>query len=1154
MRALVRTGLAVLVLLALVCVCLLLDGSRRQLANLALQQLPSGQWHWQGLSTSAMGRWHLDALDVHREGKLWLEMRDLQLDFRPWDLLRGKARVERLRVGLLRWHAQPPRPAAATFNLPLDTLPPIKLRQLQVQHWEFVGFQRAAPRYSLSASGSYRWREDLLTLALDWREAGSTTALAEVRTESRHARHWQIQGTLNEAPGGFLGSLLALPPQQPLNASLDMEISSLAQQYQLHLNPLRMPWQGVPVEARGTVHLSADAKRWDITQVQLLLDGRSQRLRGQVSPSDLWLEMSLDGFPLQWLQPWLPINPGSATGQLHLAWQKNTRAKDKPWPAIRGQGQVISQWRGQAVNAQGTLQLLADRRLQIEQLEGQLGPTEAAVTVKARGLVDFHGSATDLTLELQQLSDTHLRAMALLPLKANAPRWAQNLNQIPFTAPHIRAQLKGPWRKLEVTSQGELQGRWLDRPLSLVWNGQGTQQQAQFERLQARWGEAAVDLRGLLDWRGSKNRFSSEFSALDNSLWQALGVPLPAAWQASAQGKAEVSGALVAPRVQADLQIHGEYAGRTRNLPYTLHTQGDWQWRWPADSALQALQRADIAQLNLQLDNKPLLNLHGQLQPNNYNLQLQTAELPLALLPEWGLKTPPGTAGLALQLLGSPQAPRLQGQVFYQLKQKRRDGSANLLRWQGQLDTQDGALQLQSDYSEDTQSLAQIRAQAPLLGLWKSLLEPQAQHPLALAVQAQGDLRLTKLLWDANLYPLTGQIQLDLRATGSLQHPQLQGELNIQQGSFEHRLLGTRLRNIALHLAADQHQVRILQGSAEDKRGGQVRLQGSCQWTPQNPPASCALDAQLQRLEVVDRSDLQLALTGPLQVSGTGQGLMLRGDLQVSPLNISVESAISRSIPQLTVQEFNSRAPLQQTLATPWWPALNLDIRLQAAKGAHLRGRGLEAELAGELQIQGPWQARTYQGAFYNPRGTLELFGKRFTLERGQVYWDAGALTLFIPAHYQKGDLDIRAELSGTPRALRLSLSSTPALPQDEILSRLIFGQQVKDITPFEGLRLAAALQSLSQGGFDPVDSARALLGVDSLSVDTQTTDTGTGVNLGVGKYISERVYLEVQRTPNPATPWAGKVQIELTPSLNLESSSGENGRGKAQLLWRHDY
>ena len=104
---------------------------------------------------------------------------------------------------------------------------------------------------------------------------------------------------------------------------------------------------------------------------------------------------------------------------------------------------------------------------------------------------------------------------------------------------------------------------------------------------------------------------------------------------------------------------------------------------------------------------------------------------------------------------------------------------------------------------------------------------------------------------------------------------------------------------------------------------------------------------------------------------------------------------------------------------------------------------------------------------------------------------------------------------------------------------------------------MASAVNTLKGGGggFDPIGSTRDLLGVDTLTVDSEENEAGDkGVKVGAGKYLSENVYLELERSSDPTHPWQGNILIELTPSISLESTTGGAKGGSAELLWKRDY
>lgn len=76
---------------------------------------------------------------------------------------------------------------------------------------------------------------------------------------------------------------------------------------------------------------------------------------------------------------------------------------------------------------------------------------------------------------------------------------------------------------------------------------------------------------------------------------------------------------------------------------------------------------------------------------------------------------------------------------------------------------------------------------------------------------------------------------------------------------------------------------------------------------------------------------------------------------------------------------------------------------------------------------------------------------------------------------------------------MAISLTTAPELPQDEAISQLLFGKFVQDITPFQAVTLAQAVQQLrgQSSEFDPLSSTRDMLGLDNLKVESTDEDGG---------------------------------------------------------------
>ena len=148
-----------------------------------------------------------------------------------------------------------------------------------------------------------------------------------------------------------------------------------------------------------------------------------------------------------------------------------------------------------------------------------------------------------------------------------------------------------------------------------------------------------------------------------------------------------------------------------------------------------------------------------------------------------------------------------------------------------------------------------------------------------------------------------------------------------------------------------------------------------------------------------------------------------------------------------------------------------------------------------------------------------------------------------------------RIEIKGTPESPEISFSSEPALPEDEVLSHILFGKNMDSITPFQAVKLTQTLQRFSgQGGafssFDPLDTVRNATGLDDLRVEADEEGAAT---VGAGKYLTDKVYLEFE-TGSGENSSNANIEIEVTPNITVESEIGEDAQGGAGVFWKWDY
>ena len=159
-------------------------------------------------------------------------------------------------------------------------------------------------------------------------------------------------------------------------------------------------------------------------------------------------------------------------------------------------------------------------------------------------------------------------------------------------------------------------------------------------------------------------------------------------------------------------------------------------------------------------------------------------------------------------------------------------------------------------------------------------------------------------------------------------------------------------------------------------------------------------------------------------------------------------------------------------------PAIGLDLAV-AAHQVVVRGRGLFAELAGSVKVGGSTAAPQPLGSFHMVRGNLSIAGQTLNFDKGEVGFSGGSLTdpsLDFVATSANSTVSASLSITGTASNPKITLSSTPELPQDEVLAQLLFHRSSTSLSPFQLAAIAGSLAELSgatSGSGDPLGGIR---------------------------------------------------------------------------------
>ncbi|MEO5868067.1 MAG: translocation/assembly module TamB domain-containing protein [Sphingomonas sp.] len=451
------------------------------------------------------------------------------------------------------------------------------------------------------------------------------------------------------------------------------------------------------------------------------------------------------------------------------------------------------------------------------------------------------------------------------------------------------------------------------------------------------------------------------------------------------------------------------------------------------------------------------------------------------------------------------------------------------------------------------------RAQALLtLPAGGSLASRLANAGLFAQLRYDGPANTLWRLTNIELFDLTGPVAIGADFGGKVNDPRIKGLVQAKGARIESGTTGTVLTNVQTTASFDGSKLVVPQFTADAGKGGKVTGSGTFDLAAKNG-FGIDLSLQADHAVMINRDDIGATVTGPLNFKSDGNGGIISGDLVLNKSRYRLGQATAASaVPQLNVREINlpyggSASDEEQTPRVPW----RLAIKARASNQLFVTGLGLSSEWSANLEIGGAPDNPAISGRADLIRGDYQFAGREFQLERGLIRFDGGVPanpSLDISANADTTGLSATIRVTGFAQKPEISFTSVPALPQDELLSRLLFGTSITNLSAPEALQLAAAVAALQngKGGLDPINAVRRVAGLDRLRILPADPQTGAKTSFAAGKYITRRLYAEIITDGQGYS--ATQVEFQVTRWLSLLSSISTLGRQSANVRVSKDY
>lgn len=377
-----------------------------------------------------------------------------------------------------------------------------------------------------------------------------------------------------------------------------------------------------------------------------------------------------------------------------------------------------------------------------------------------------------------------------------------------------------------------------------------------------------------------------------------------------------------------------------------------------------------------------------------------------------------------------------------------------------------------------------------------------------------------------------GSLNGNVALNGTFGRPQFAGQINADNLRLLFSDTGVDLRHGTLRSEFRGDQLVI--STLNFRNGGTLSITGPLSMVREQLALELSVNAA--KYQLIDRSDRKLVVSGNSVVGWRDGQAKANGMFTADSGFFDIGSS---DTPQLSDDVVIVGRNTKQGTKT----VIALDLKLNLGKGIHLKGRGLDAMLAGEINLLasagGTLRAL---GDLRVASGTFKAYGRELAIEQGLLHFN-GPLNnpaLNIIAMRRGQEVEAGVSVGGTVLSPRITLVSDPTVADAEKLSWLVLGHGLSGVGDSDiGALQTAASSLLAQGAASGLQSQIAtMFGLDDFSVGTENTGNLQERIVTLGKKISSRLYVSYQQGLENASSVL-LLRYTLTPRITVEGEAG---------------